>query len=168
MPATSKTVRRQHQPMKNIIILLAFHFSIICFGQTNKLPVPSKSFLEQIHIKDNADLIYLSKYLGKKSEKTLERFDESKQVCSAEYKFGTGIILTQNFCSESGNNVKIVFPFYPKSEIVKYVEWLFKTNENDWNNDKTRYQPKEDGNPGCYLQIKTFKEKTVLEYYCGC
>ncbi|MBF4517084.1 hypothetical protein IRZ71_12040 [Flavobacterium sp. ANB] len=152
--------------MNKLFLILFLSFKMT--GQVNKLPVPSKSFVEKVRYEDNFEEKYFSKYLGKKEEHILKRFSDSKEVCAKEYKFKTGIKLKNNSCSEAGLDVEIVFPNYSKSEVIKFVEWFFKTDDNVWNKLKTKYQPKEDEDAGCYLEIKESKGQTVLSYYCGC
>jgi hypothetical protein len=76
--------------------------------------------------------------------------------------------LKRNSCSESGTEVQIIFPNYSKNEVIKFVEWFFKNDYSQWYKSKTIYQPKEDGDAGCYLEIKEFKDKIILKYFCGC
>ncbi|MHC0439482.1 hypothetical protein [Flavobacterium sp. 3-210] len=152
----------------NKLLLVLFLSCFKIMGQVNKLPVPSKSFVEKIKYEDNFEEKYFAQYLGKKSEHILERFNDSKGVCAKKYEFKTGIKLKSNLCSEAGLDGEIVFPNYSKSEVIKFVEWFFKTEDNVWNKSKTKYQPKEEGDAGCYLEIKESKGQTVLSYYCGC
>lgn len=149
------------------IFLVLFFACFSVTAQQNKLPVPTKSFIEKLTNKDNPEKEYFTKYLGKKSERILKRFTDSKDVCSKEYEFKTGIKLKSDSCSEVGSDVEIVFPNYAKSEVIKFVEWFFKTNDNSWNESKTKYQPKEQ-DAGCYFEIKESKNKIILSYYCGC
>lgn len=136
-------------------------------GQANKLPVPSKSFVEKAKYEDNFEEKYFTKYLGKKSEHILKRFIDSKEVCAKECEFKTGIKLKTNSCSEAGLDAEIVFSNYSKNEVIKFVEWFFKTEDNAWNKSKTIYEPKEN-DAGCYLEIKEIKGKILLTYFCGC
>lgn len=152
--------------VKLFLILFLGCFKLL--AQTNKLPVPTKSFIEKVKHYNYSDEKYFAKYLGIKSEHALEKFNDSKEVCSKEYEYKTGIKLKRSVCSESGSSVEIVFSKYPKTEVIKFVDWFFKTEYNTWNKAKTRYQPKEDGEPGCYLEIEESKNKIVLSYYCGC
>lgn len=137
-------------------------------AQTNKLPIPTKSFIKKAKYQDDSEERYFSKYLGKKSEHILKRFSESNDVCAKECEYKTGIKLKRNSCSEAGTEVVIIFPNYSKNDVVKFVEWFFKTEYNVWNKSKTNYQPKEDGDAGCYMKIKELKGKIILSYSCGC
>lgn len=139
-----------------------------CNAQSRKLPVPSKAFLEKARKSDQGDVSYLKQYVGLVSEKVLKKAPESKEVCARSYEFKNGIKMKYDECSESGADAVITFVGYPKSEIVKFVDWLFSSEQNKWNASQTKYSPKEDGDPGCYLEIKQFKDKIVLDYYCGC
>lgn len=152
--------------IKLVLILFLGCFKLM--AQTNKLPVPTKSFIEKAKYDDLSDEKYFVKYLGIKSEQILERFSDSKEVCSKVYEFKSGIKLKRNSCSEAGSDVEITFLNYPKSEIIKFVDWFFKTESNVWNKSKTKYQPKEEGDAGCYLEIIESKNKVLLSYYCGC
>lgn len=151
---------------KILLVLLVSCFKVS--AQANKLPVPTKSFIEKTRSSDYSDVKYFTKYLGIKSEHVLKRFDDSKDICSKEYEFKSGIKLKSNSCSETGNAVEIIFSNYPKNEVIKFIDWFFKTDYNVWNKSKTKYQPKEDGDAGCYLEIKEFKNEILLSYYCGC
>lgn len=156
--------------MKKLIFrsLLFLFSSLSLLGQTNKLPVPTKAFIEKAKYFSDFEEKYFTKYIGKKTEKILKRFTDSKDICASEYEFRTGIKMKSNSCSEAGSQVEIIFPNYSKNEVVKFVEWFFKNDYSEWNKTKTNYQPKEDGDAGCYLEIKELKGKIVLSYYCGC
>ncbi|TGD57859.1 hypothetical protein [Flavobacterium humi] len=155
--------------MKNLYLLFLFTFSlsISTFAQNLKLPIPTKSFLSESKKYDNADVEYFTKYLGKGSRKILKRFDESNEICSSIYTFKNGIVVKNNSCSEAGIETQIIFKGYDKNEVVKFVEWFFKTKDNQWNKSKTKYEPFEN-DAGCYFEIKTTKNQIVLHYYCGC
>jgi hypothetical protein len=154
---------------KTIFIAVILFFNcLISLGQTNKLPIPTKSFIEKTKYQDDPGEEYFTKYLGKKSEHVLKRFSGSKDICAIEIGFNTGIKLKKNLCSESGIEVEIIFPNYSKSDIVKFVEWFFKSDDYKWNKSKTEYQPKADGEAGCYIEIKELKNKIILSYSCGC
>lgn len=148
------------------VFLLTNCWSVL--AQANKLPIPSKSFIEKAQYVEDAAEKYLARYLGKKSERALKTFDDSKQVCAREFEFKTGIILKTNSCSESGVEAVIIFPNYSKKEVVQFVDWFFRNDYSKWNKSKTRYQPKEDGEAGCYLEIRETKGKIILNYSCGC
>lgn len=137
------------------------------FGQNKKLPVPTKAFLKESKTTENAEVVYFTKYFGKGTRKVLKRFDESKEVCSSFYTFKNGIKLKDNSCSEAGIQAQIVFPGYDKNEIVKFVEWFFKTPDNGWNKTKTLYEPIEN-DAGCYIEIKQLKDRIIVNYSCGC
>lgn len=148
--------------------ILIFFFNCSLIAQTNKLPIPTKSFIEKAKYSDYAIEKYLSKYIGKTSEHILKRFYDSNEVCAKEYEFKTGIKLKTNSCSEAGVEGEIIFRNYSKNEVIKFVEWFFKTGDNVWNKSKTEYQPKEDLVAGCYINIKELKGKIILSYSCGC
>jgi hypothetical protein len=150
-----------------IAIILLFR-CLILSGQINKLPIPTKSFIERTIYSGDFEEKYFTKYLGKKSEHILKRFNDSKDVCAKEYQFKTGIKLKKNSCSEAGTEAEIIFPNYSKNDVIKFIEWFFKNDYSKWNKSKTNYQPKEDGDPGCYLEIKELKDKIILSYSCGC
>jgi hypothetical protein len=149
-----------------ITILLIFNCSTF-FGQTNKLPIPTKSFIEKAQKENDTEALYFTKYLGKKTERIIEKYD-SKNACAKEYEFKTGIIYQTNSCNETSIEAEIIFPNYSKNEVVKFVEWFFKNNYSKWNKSKTIYQPKEDGDAGCYFEIKELKGKVILIYSCSC
>jgi hypothetical protein len=151
----------------SIVIILLFSFLTLS-GQTNKLPIPTKSFIEKAKYLEDTEAIYFAKYLGKKSVHVLKRFSDSKSVCAKEYEFNTGIKLKTNSCSESGTEVEIIFPNYSKNDVIRFIEWFFKNDFSQWNKSKTIYQPKIDGDAGCYFEIKEFKSKIILSYSCGC
>lgn len=150
-----------------ITIILLFSYLTLS-AQTNKLPIPTKSFIEKSKYLDDSEEKYFTQYLGKKSERILKRFSDSKDVCAKEYEFKTGIKLKINSCSEAGAEAEIIFPNYSKKDVIKFVEWFFKNDYSKWNKSKTKYQPKEDGDAGCYLEIKELKGKIILSYSCGC
>lgn len=154
--------------MKNCILFFILIISAFSFSQTNKLPIPSNSFLEKVVHESNADEKYFEKYFGKKSERKLKRYSDSKDICSKIIEFSKGIIYKIDSCSETGDEVEITFPNYSKKDVIQFVEWFFKTEDNIWNKTKTKYQPKEDNVAGCYLEIKELKGKIILSYYCGC
>lgn len=149
-----------------INIILLFN-CLTFFGQTNKLPIPTNSFIVKAKKSSDMEALYFTKYLGKKSERILERYD-SKSVCAREYEFKTGIRYKTNSCNETSIESEIIFPNYSKNDVVKFVEWFFNDDYNKWNKSKTKYQPKEDGDAGCYLKIKELKGKIILIYSCGC
>jgi hypothetical protein len=153
---------------KSALITLILLFNCLTFlGQTNKLPIPSKSFIEKAKKSSDMEALYFTKYLGKKSERVIERYD-SISVCAKEYEFKTGIRYKTNSCNETSIEAEIIFPNYSKNDVVKFVEWFFNDGYNKWNKSKTKYQPKEEGEAGCYLEIKEFKGKIILIYSCSC
>ena len=156
-----------------ILILAFFGFlsqtKLVAQVCPKKLPIPDKTFLKKVLNSDNPEISYFEKYFGKISEpKVLKTFSESQESCKVIYNFKNGITYQEDVCSESGAHVIIVFPSYCKSELDKYVEWFFNTKGNVWNKNKTLYQPKEDGDAGCYIEIKQNKKGFYIEYYCGC
>ena len=152
-----------------LFLFLVFQIELVAQENKKKLPVPDKAFLESVKNSENAEIEYFNKYFGKISKpKILKRFTESKDVCKIVYLFKNGIVYTKDECSESGSDVTIIFPNYSKSELTKYVEWFFKSDWNIWNKDKSLYQPKEDGDAGCYIEIKQNKNGYYIKYYCGC
>ncbi len=154
---------------KSAYIALILLFNCLTFlGQTNKLPIPTKAFIEKAKTLEDSEEKYFTKYLGKKSEKVLQRIGKAKVVCAKECEFKTGIKMKTNTCSEVGIEAEIIFPNYSKNDVVKFVEWFFDDGYNKWNKSKTKYQPKEDGEAGCYMEIKETKGKIILSYSCGC
>ena len=154
---------------KTALIGIILLFSCLSLsGQTNKLPIPTKSFIEKALFSDNFEEKYFTKYLGKKSEYVLKRFSDSKDVCAKEYEFKTGIKLKKNSCSEAGTEAEIIFPKYSKNDVITFIEWFFKNDYSKWNKSKTKYQPKEDGDAGCYIEVKELKDKIIVNYSCGC
>jgi hypothetical protein len=149
-----------------ITVILLFN-CLILLGQTNKLPIPTNFFIKKAKKSSDTEAQYFTKYLGKKSEHIIERYD-SKSFCSKEYEFKTGIRYKTNSCNETSIEAEIIFPNYSKIEVVKFVEWFFEDGYNKWNKSKTRYQPKEDGGAGCYFEIKELKGKIILSYSCSC
>lgn len=150
-----------------IATILLFN-CLTLLAQTNKLPIPTKSFIQKARLQDNSEEMYFSKYLGKKSEHILTRFSDSKDVCAKKCEFKTGIKLKTDSCSEAGIVAEIIFPNYSKNDVVQFVEWFFKNDYSKWNKSKTKYQPKEDGDAGCYMEIKELKGRIILSYSCGC
>ena len=154
-----------------ILVILFFGFQIKLSAQigSKKLPIPDKIFLESINSPGDAEIKYLKKYIGEISmPKVIKRYSESQKACKMIYSFKNGIKYTKDECSEAGSNVKITFPNYSKEELIKYIEWFFKSEWNVWNKNKTLYQPKIDGDAGCYIEIKQNNNEYYIEYYCGC
>jgi hypothetical protein len=163
--------------MRKILKTLLLLSNFLIGSQTNlvaqvcpqKLPIPDKNFLKNVWNSDDAEIKYFKKYIGKTSEpKVLKTFSETKESCKTIHNFKNGIIYQKDICSESGADVIIYFPGYCKAELIKYVEWFFKSERNVWNKEKTIYQPKEEGYAGCYIEIKQYKKGYFIEYYCGC
>lgn len=153
------------------IVLIFFILQIKLVAQicAKTLPIPNKTFLESVNHSDDVEIKYLEKYIGKISKpKVLKRYTETKEACATVQVFKNGIIYKKDECSEVGSNVTITFPNYCKAEIIKYIEWFFKSDLNVWNKSKTHYQPKEYGDAGCYIEIKQNKKEFYIEYYCGC
>jgi len=134
-----------------------------------KLPKPSGTFLKQSSNNVYSEWEYFKQYLGAiEDSAVLKNFEGTNEPCSWSQSFKTGIIYTHEECMEVGANVSITFPNYQKEELLKYIDWFHKTEDNVWNKEHTQYTPKEEG-AGCYLEIKKNKEGNyVLEYYCGC
>ncbi|HLN94569.1 MAG TPA: hypothetical protein VK183_02950 [Flavobacterium sp.] len=124
--------------------------------------------MDKVKIEEHPEALYFSTYFGKGSEIVLTRLDESKAVCAKIITYKTSIKLKWDSCSEHGTEVEIVFPNYAKTEIQKFVEWFFTSDTNVWDESKTKYQPKEDGDAGCYLEIIEEDNDVMLRYYCGC
>lgn len=153
---------------KSLLFSLVLFFScLIIVGQTNKLPTPTTNFIKKAIKSSDTDELYFTKYIGKKSERVIERYD-SKSVCAKEIEFKTGIKYKTNSCNEMSVEVEIIFPNYSKNEVVKFVEWFYNNGYNKWNKSRTRYQPKVDGDAGCYFEIKEVKGKVILTYSCSC
>jgi hypothetical protein len=153
----------------SLIFLLVFQLKLIAQTNSNKLPVPSKTFLESVKFSEDSEIKYFKKYIGESSKpKVIKRYTESKEACKIIYSFNSGIIFTKDQCSEVGANVTITFPKYKKEELIKYIEWFFYSEWNAWNKNKSLYEPKEEGEAGCYIQIKQNKKGYFIEYYCGC
>lgn len=153
--------------MRINLLLFVLLLSLSSYAQSQKLPIPSQTFLAECKKHDDADVRYFTKYFGKGTRRVLKRFDESKEVCSSIYTFQNGIVLKNNSCSEAGIETQIIFKGYDKNEVVKFVEWFFKTKDNQWNKSRTKYEPIEN-DAGCYLELKVTKNQVILDYYCGC
>jgi len=149
-----------------VVILLLNCWTLL--GQINKLPNPSKAYIQNVKSIENSEENYFTKYLGKKFEHILKRTGETKVACKKEFEFQTGIKMKTDSCSEVAIEVEIIFPNYPKLDVVKFVEWFFKNDYSAWNKSKTKYQPIEDGDAGCYIEIIELKGKIILKYNCGC
>jgi len=109
-----------------LIFLLVFQLKLIAQTNSNKLPVPSKTFLESVKFSEDSEIIYFKKYIGESSKpKVIKRYSESKEACKIIYSFKNGIIYSKDECSEVGANVIITFPKYKKEELIKYIEWFF-------------------------------------------
>ncbi len=133
-----------------------------------KLPIPDKTFLNSIKNSDKAEIEYFQKYFdGRSKSKGLKNSTGNNNECKKTYNFKNGIVYKREECSQSEIEVIIFFPGYCKSELVKYVEWFFKTEWNSWNNDKTSYQPTENGDAGCYIEIKQYKKGFYIKYICS-
>jgi len=152
-----------------LIFFLGFQIKLVAQIGSNKLPIPDKIFLESVNSSEDAEIIYFKKYIGEISKpKLIKRYIDSQKACKMVYSFRNGIQYTKDECSEVGSIVTITFPNYRKDELIKYIEWFFKSEWNVWNKNKSHYQPKEDGYAGCYIEIKQNKKGFYIEYYCGC
>ena len=150
-------------------LIVGFQTNLFAQVCPKKLPIPDKAFLKNTNESNDQEVKYFEKYIGKISEpKVLKTFPEDGKRCKTIQSFKNGIVYQIDYCSESGASVVINFPGYCKAELVKYVEWFFKSEWNVWNKEKTHYQPKEDGDAGCYIDIKQNKKGYYIEYYCGC
>ena len=139
-----------------------FQTKLVAQVCSKKLPVPDKTFLNNIKNSDKAEIEYFEKYFGGRANST-----ENNNECKKTYNFKNGIVYKREECSKSEIEGFIFFPGYCKSELVKYVEWFFKTEWNSWNNDKTSYQPTENGDAGCYIEIKQYKKGFYIKYICS-
>ena len=152
-----------------LIFFLGFQIKLVAQIGSKKLPIPDKIFLESVNSSEDAEIIYFKKYIGEISKpKLIKRYIESQKACKMVYSFRNGIQYTKDECSEVSSIVTITFPNYRKDELIKYIEWFFKSEWNVWNKNKSHYQPKEDGDAGCYIEIKQNKKGFYIEYYCGC
>ena len=145
-----------------------FQTKLVAQVCAKKLPIPDKTFFKKVTNSDKVEIEYFNKYFGRISKpKVLKNFTGSKKGCKLIYNFKNGIVYQRDECSESEIEVIIVFPGYCKTELVKYIEWFFKTEWNAWNEEKTRYQPTENGDAGCYIEIKQNKKGFYIQYICG-
>lgn len=152
-----------------LVFLLGSQLKLAAQVNLNKLPVPSKLFLESVKSSEDSEIQYFKKYFSESSKpKVIKRYTESREACKIIYTFNNGIIYSKDECSEVGVEVTITFPNYSKEELIKYIEWFFNSEWNVWNKSKSLYQPKEEGDAGCYVQIKQNKIGYYIEYYCGC
>ncbi|NMH27885.1 hypothetical protein [Flavobacterium silvaticum] len=156
--------------MRRLFLFIAFAFAVTASCQCKKLPVPDKAFLKSTENSNQVEIDYFTKYIGSASKLKVIRnsYGDTTKPCEMEQRFKNGIVYHET-CSDSGSDVKITFPSYCKEEIVKFVDWFFLNEFSIWNKSKTTYSPIEDGDAGCYLEIKQDKSKHYfLEYYCGC
>lgn len=133
---------------------------------SKKLPIPDKTFFKNATNSDRTEIEYFEKYFGRISKPKVLKNSTEKE-CKKIYNFKNGIVYKRDECSETEIEVIIVFPGYCKTELVKYVEWFLKTEWNSWNEEKTRYQPTENGDAGCYIEIKQNKKGFYIKYICG-
>ncbi len=155
--------------LKILLIFFILQIKLVAQICPKKLPIPDKIFLESVKNSDDAEVKYFKKYIGEFSKpKILKRHTETKEACETVQIFKNGIVYKKDECSETGSKVTITFPNYCKAELIKYIEWFFKSDWNVWNKNKTLYQPKEDGDAGCYIELKQNKKEFYIEYYCGC
>lgn len=157
--------------MKTLLTILVILTCSKAFGQgTNRqLPKPTQDLIKNESTIDKG-LNYLEnsfKTVG--SKMVLKTFVDCKEncTCSWEQQFDSGITYKYNDCHESGFDVVISFQGYDTKDVIKLVDFLFKTDDNVWNKEKTEYKPK-DGGAGCYYKIRREEGVAILDYYCGC
>ena len=152
-----------------LIFFIGFQIKLVAQIGSKKLPFPDKTFLKSVNSSEDAEIKYFKKYIGEISKpKVVKKYIESQKACKMVYSFRNEIQYSKDECSEVGSNVTITFPNYSKDELIKYIEWFFKSESNVWNKNKSLYQPKEDGDAGCYIEIKQNKKGFYIDYYCGC
>ncbi len=158
--------------IKNQINIVLFLIPLLAISQ-NHLPKPDAAFLNRTDIKKPPIYEYFEKYIGsisgKKKQKKAKFIDSNKDfVCSWEEKFKKDIYFKFDSCSQTEIEITIDFVNYSKTEIVQLVNTFYKDQFSSWNEDKTIYQPVQEGAAGCYIEIKTInKHKKQLNIMCG-
>jgi len=164
--------------MKSIPILFLLLFTTV--GLTQELTLPKVNFkLIQKEYENSGyseELIYL--YLSN----TFDSLDIKRDtvfynypdysICSFSQDFEYGIRYNIEQCKEAGGvSVVVVLPQSEQSSIIDLIETLYKVDrteiENEWNKEKSKYRPRDEG-VGCYYEIIDQENSTVIKNYCGC
>jgi hypothetical protein len=153
-----------------VIFSLIVFSNAICIAQPSraKLPKPDNEIINDLTLEKGFK--YLESNFKKQGQrKILQKFKDCKSDCECSWMqtFRRGVEYSIDECREAGYVVKIAFKNYGKSEVTNLVNQLFKTQENRWNQEMTKYYPPT-GEPGCSYEIFVEKETVILEYYCGC
>jgi hypothetical protein len=142
----------------------------ICIAQQSpdKLPKPSSEIKSDLTLEKG--FVYLEANFKKQGQrKILQKFKDCENNCECSWQqaFRRGVDYSFDECAEAGYVVKITFNNYSKSDVINLVDELFKTRENSWNQEMSKYSPSA-GEAGCSYVISVYKGAVVLEYYCGC
>lgn len=136
-----------------------------------KLPVPTSDFLERTKEHDMSFTYFTTYFKPISKRKVLKRHKDCEgDDCASSWEqyFEDSILYRERDIEEIGSEITIVFPNYDKEEVVKYINWFCRSEDNKWNKDKTSYIPKEEG-AGCYYEIKlNDKKQYYIHNYCGC
>lgn len=90
------------------------------------------------------------------------------ESCSWKQTFKSNISYSSSTCTESGESNTIETHCPDKKVLVRLVDVLFQSSENQWDADSTEYRPIEE-EAGCYYTIKQNEDGNyTIEYYCGC
>ena len=164
--------------MKLKIIILFLTLPILNFGQDFQLKEPNVAELKaELNKNNNADdvvYVYLQRNYNQSSKKrNVKKYEyPDYSICAFEQSFENGITYSVEQCREAGGiSTTLILPKSKKSNVIKWVEQIFKSSpmdiEHGWNKEKTKYGPTDNG-VGCYYKIKETENNTKIDMYCGC
>ena len=135
------------------IIFSIIVFSFSSFAQKEnktKLIIPSDDFFKSRNtLKDTLDELtfsYLKTYYKIKGKRHLtwyNGFRYENWPCHWYQKFSKGIVYEYDSCITSGFVSTIIFSNVTKNDVILLVESLYKSENNEWNKEKTLYDPKQ-------------------------
>ncbi len=94
-------------------------------------------------------------------------YPETNSIISFRHGFRNGIMY-QFDDLESGSGIECTFPTNNDSLVRSFMSKLYAdVEDHTWHSDST-FGPIEDGEPGCYINLKQEPESTAVSVYCGC
>lgn len=107
----------------------------------SEFPLPTPSMLIRSQDVDPGYLYVSNSFDSVSTKISTENEPHNGSPCSWKQTFKSGIIYTKSTCMAGGTRYSIQTNSIDKQTLIRLIDVLFYTSENDWNSDSTQYAP---------------------------
>jgi hypothetical protein len=133
----------------------------------SEFPAPTPSMLVQSSDIDPGYLYISNSFDSLTAKISTENTPSIGTPCSWKQSFKSGIIYSKSTCMAGGTKYSIQTSSKDKQILIRLIDVLFYTSENDWNSDSTQYTPLSEMAGSYYLLEKSDAGNYSILYSCS-